>query len=360
MTPSFSFTTASFSFTVPRSSSVVFVSSCVLSSSAAIVASFSSRAWRSSPTRRSSVVAFTSEACFCFWRAESFLRFALTALRISSISAFSSSRFCAPAVLPSSATAIEVLTALSSLTRRSSRLRCTSSSVDCISAVAAPAAPSSRWERCFSSVSVLFSALTWSRSFFHAQLARTSATNVRTGTRASRRAFFTMNPPPLSLILARAGSDRPGDRLADFFGARAAAQVRRVRTFPEDVFDRVEHGVRGLAVAEKLEHHRARPDLADRVRDVPAHDVGRRAVDRLEQRGVLSLRIQVRRRRDRNRARARGPEIREDVSEEVRADDDVEPVRVPDEMRGQDVDVVLVGPDVGVFLRDGLGPLVPV
>src|ERR1035441_4858832 len=137
MTASFSFMFASFSCTAPRSSSVVFTSSCVFSSSAAIVASFSSRASRSSPTRRSSVVAFSSEACFCFCRAESFARFALTELRISSISAFSSSRFCAAAVLPSWATAIEVLTALSSLTRRSSRLLCTSSSVDCISAVVA-------------------------------------------------------------------------------------------------------------------------------------------------------------------------------------------------------------------------------
>ena len=37
-----------------------------------------------------------------------------------------------------------------------------------------------------------------------------------------------------------------------------------------------------------------------------------------------------------------GPEVGEDVAEQVRADDDVEPVRMQHEMRRQDVDVVLV------------------
>ena len=46
-----------------------------------------------------------------------------------------------------------------------------------------------------------------------------------------------------------------------------------------------------------------------------------------------------------------GPEVGQDVAEQVRADDDVEPVGMLHEMRGQDVDVVLVGADVGVAAR---------
>ena len=44
-----------------------------------------------------------------------------------------------------------------------------------------------------------------------------------------------------------------------------------------------------------------------------------------------------------------GPEVGEDVAEEVRAHDHVEPVRVLHEVRGEDVDVVLVGLDVGIL-----------
>src|SRR5437764_29129 len=40
--------------------------------------------------------------------------------------------------------------------------------------------------------------------------------------------------------------------------------------------------------------------------------------------------------------------------------DDIEPIRVPDEMRRQDVDVVLVGLDVGIILRDRGEALVPI
>ena len=105
------------------------------------------------------------------------------------------------------------------------------------------------------------------------------------------------------------------------------------------------------ALAEMLEHHRARPDLADRVGDAAAGDVGRRAVHRLEHRGVFALGVDVAGGRDADRADAGRPEIGQDVAEQVGADDDVEPVGMAHEMRGQDVDVVLVGLDVGIVAR---------
>ena len=59
-------------------------------------------------------------------------------------------------------------------------------------------------------------------------------------------------------------------------------------------------------MAEVFEHHRARPDLADRIGDALAVDVGRRTVHRLEQRREFTLGIDIRRRRDADGARARG------------------------------------------------------
>ena len=55
----------------------------------------------------------------------------------------------------------------------------------------------------------------------------------------------------------------------------------------------------------------------------------------------------------------RRTEIGQDVAEQVRADDDVEPIGMAHEMRGQDIDVVLVGLDVGIVARDRGEALVP-
>src|SRR5258706_11423655 len=63
-----------------------------------------------------------------------------------------------------------------------------------------------------------------------------------------------------------------------------------------------------------LEHHRSRPDLPDRIGDPLAEDVRRAAVHRLEARGKLALRIEVRRRRDPDRAGASRSQVRQDVA----------------------------------------------
>ena len=65
----------------------------------------------------------------------------------------------------------------------------------------------------------------------------------------------------------------------------AAAEVRRAHLAAgDDALDGAEDLVVEIAVAEMVEHQRAGPDRADRVRDALAGDVGRRAVDRLEHR----------------------------------------------------------------------------
>ena len=55
-----------------------------------------------------------------------------------------------------------------------------------------------------------------------------------------------------------------------------------------------------------------------------------------------------------------GAEIGQDVAEQVAADDHVEPVGMAHEMRGQDVDVVLVRLHAGIVLRHRREALVPV
>ncbi len=66
--------------------------------------------------------------------------------------------------------------------------------------------------------------------------------------------------------------------------------VRGADGIGEHALDRADDGCRGVGVAQMLEHERPGPDLADRIGDALAGDVGRRAVDRLEQRRMTALR----------------------------------------------------------------------
>ncbi len=155
-------------------------------------------------------------------------------------------------------------------------------------------------------------------------------------------------------------SECPGDRPAQFVGGRGAAHVAGAGTVPQDGFDGRHDGAGRIPVAEVIKHHGTRPDLADGIRDPPAVDVRRRAVHRLEARWVFPLGVEVGRRRDANRTGHSRPKVREDVAEEVRSHHHVEPLRVQDELRREDVDVILVRPDLGVLRAHGPEALVPV
>src|SRR6266853_1787796 len=140
-------------------------------------------------------------------------------------------------------------------------------------------------------------------------------------------------------------SQRAGDGLADVAGRGLAADVARARPLGQHAFDRAHDGLARVLVSEVLEHHRAGPDLSDGIRDVLPGDGGGRAVHRLEYRREFALGGDVARGRDADRSGAGGAEVREDVAEEIRPAHHVEPVRVLDEVGGEDVDVVLVGLD---------------
>ena len=112
-------------------------------------------------------------------------------------------------------------------------------------------------------------------------------------------------------------------------------------------------GVGRRLLAQVLQHHRARPDLADRV----GRSTCRRCRARepctgsnIEGRAFSGLMLALG--RDADGARHRRAEVGQDVAEQVRAHHHVEPVRMLHEMRAEDVDVELVGR----HLRDSASP----
>jgi hypothetical protein len=122
----------------------------------------------------------------------------------------------------------------------------------------------------------------------------------------------------------------------------------------------VRRAARALALGQEVQHQRAGPDHGDRVGDVLAVDVGRRAVHRLEQAGEGALGVQVGRGRDADGAGGGRAQVAEDVAEQVGGGHHVEALRLQHEARGEDVDVLLVQRDLGVArLADFVGALVP-
>src|SRR5690606_18164037 len=145
-------------------------------------------------------------------------------------------------------------------------------------------------------------------------------------------------------------ADRFGNGLAGLDCAGAAAEIAGARAaVREHGLDRRFDRAGGLELAEMLKHHGAGPDLADRIGDTLPGDVRRGPVHRLEHGWIAAGRIDVAGRRDPDAAGNRRTEIGEDVAEEIRADHHVEPVRMVDEMRRQDVDVELVRLDVWII-----------
>ena len=121
--------------------------------------------------------------------------------------------------------------------------------------------------------------------------------------------------------------------------------------------------VRGLdgvgcgGLAELAQHHGAGQDHGDRVRLAGAGDVGRRAVDRLEDaRAAVAERGG---RREPDAARDRGGEVGEDVAEEVLGDDHVVRGRLLDQLHRHRVDELVVEPHVGELGGHLVGEAVP-
>ena len=112
-------------------------------------------------------------------------------------------------------------------------------------------------------------------------------------------------------------------------------------------------------LAQMLQHHGRGPERPDRVRDALAGDVEGGAVDGLEHRGRLPLRVQVRGRGDPERASQRRREVRQDVSMQVGRDDRIQRLRLHGHSHGHRVDQHLVPRHVRKILGDLGGNLIP-
>jgi len=92
-----------------------------------------------------------------------------------------------------------------------------------------------------------------------------------------------------------------------------------------------------LAPAKKIEHHASGEDGAEGIRNSLPGDVGRGAVDRLEERSAAGMDVA-----GGSEAESTSEfcgEVADDVAEEVVGDDDVELAGIADEFHGESVDV---------------------
>src|SRR5690606_3374507 len=192
--------------------------------------------------------------------------------------------------------------------------------------------------------------------------------NVPNGVRRAERKTMSVEWPCVAICSSSPGGGcvvRPGaERLrsplphrlaqpvADRARAQRAAEVRRGPPFLDRAADRSLDPGRLTGVAQVVEHERRGQDRGERVRPVLTRQVGRRAVDRLEEAGAAG--VQVRGRREAEPAGERGREVAQDVAEEVRCDDDPVAARPEDEVEGQRVheerlalDVRVLGADLG-------------
>ena len=71
---------------------------------------------------------------------------------------------------------------------------------------------------------------------------------------------------------------------------------------------------------------------------------------RLKQGWILPLGIQVRCGSETHGSYDCGPQVRQNVTKQVGADHHIKPVRMRHEMRGQDIDVELIGFHIGILL----------
>jgi len=104
---------------------------------------------------------------------------------------------------------------------------------------------------------------------------------------------------------------------------------------------------RRLGEPEVVEHHRDGKDRRSRIGDSPTGDVRRGAVDGLEHGGVTAAGVDVSAGSQADAAGYGGPDVGEDVAEEVVRDDDIEATRLADEEHGSSIDVAVIDGDVG-------------
>src|SRR5215470_14150492 len=133
------------------------------------------------------------------------------------------------------------------------------------------------------------------------------------------------------------------DCLSQFRSRRRSANIRCAnRRLGQSPSDRILDSGRRLRCTEMSQHERARPYLADGICDAFACDIGCRTVHRFKHRWVLPFGVKIGGGSHANRTCHGRPKIRENITEEIRSNNYIKPVRMPHKMRGQKVDVILV------------------
>ena len=125
------------------------------------------------------------------------------------------------------------------------------------------------------------------------------------------------------------------DLLGYLAGTRLPAEVGGAkRSLGQHLCDGSHDGFARFSIPEVLEHHGTGPDLAYRVRDVPAGDAGGRAVHGLEHGRKPTFGVEVGGGCYPDAPRDRGSQIAQDVPEEVGGDHYVEVAWVEHERGG--------------------------
>src|SRR5215510_6125144 len=82
-------------------------------------------------------------------------------------------------------------------------------------------------------------------------------------------------------------------------------------------------------------------------------------MDRFEHRRKRPFRIEIRRRSDADRTDHCGSEIGKNVSKKIRRNYHIEPFGMTNKVRSQDVNMELVGANVGIFFADFVKTFIP-
>ena len=127
------------------------------------------------------------------------------------------------------------------------------------------------------------------------------------------------------------------------------------QNFPNGLENRI---VR-ILMTEKFKHQRARPDLSNWISNTLARNIRCRSVHRLKKTRVGSSRIDIARGGYTDGSSAGRTQVRQDVAEKIAGNNNIEPVRMQNEVCGQYVDVKLVRTHVRIIFGHRLHALVP-